>query len=263
MALDASNFPSEGSGFNTEQLLPDVAFIINNMGSISRQIGAKPPQIKNENINNSGVTKNILKVPDNTNMFSFNKMSNTNSYQSLPTENTVLNNIDMHRFETPAPAERVLNTEPLYFKDGAGTQYKSDNGVLYVLGWQDTTLQVRIVSEKTGKVIPSEGKKFQIYGWHAINRMNDNEIVENMKTIPCVTSAERAMSYTVNEQKSNTPNVSTTNSNIAENTSNVDKNNVQETVTESENNTTVEKTDSDTSKDKLVSKKKPSGRRLI
>lgn len=61
--------------------------------------------------------------------------------------------------------------KPSYFKDGLGNEYKIIGNDLYVLGWQDAKVKVRMVNAETGKEIPSKGRKFQIYGWHLVEKM--------------------------------------------------------------------------------------------
>ena len=199
MALDASNFPSEGTDFNTEQLLPDVAFILQNMNGISKQIGAKKPYVipkfdKNSNTDQY-ISSNVatdIKLTQNSSICSIDNIQ-SNHYPSNMDDRIYF------KYETPAYPEQSSNIEPLYFKDGAGNQYKSDNGTLYVLGWQDTDLQVRLVSEKSRKIIPTNGKKFQIYGWHTINKMNASDVDTKISNVPCVSNIEKTMNYVAND----------------------------------------------------------------
>ena len=76
-----------------------------------------------------------------------------------------------------------VSVEPQFFEDVAGNKYKMVGDKLYVMGWQDAEVKVRMVSEKTGKEVPTVGKKFQIYGWHLVNKVKKSESVEKLKEI--------------------------------------------------------------------------------
>lgn len=65
--------------------------------------------------------------------------------------------------------------KPSFFKDGLGNEYKTIGDKLYVLGWQDANVKVRLINENSGKEIPTTGRKFQIYGWHLVRRMDEND----------------------------------------------------------------------------------------
>lgn len=62
-----------------------------------------------------------------------------------------------------------------FFKDGLGNEFKIVGNKLYVLGWQDAKVKVRLINETTGKEVPTNGRKFQIYGWHLVQRVNEDE----------------------------------------------------------------------------------------
>ena len=79
---------------------------------------------------------------------------------------------------------------PSYFKDGLGNEYKIVDGLLYVLGWQDARVKVRMVNEETGKCVPSKGRKFQIYGWHLVERTSSCSEGDDVDAFESVVSDE-------------------------------------------------------------------------
>jgi hypothetical protein len=74
-----------------------------------------------------------------------------------------------------SPQQSEVASKPVFFKDGLGNEYKTVGDKLYVLGWQDANVKIRLISEATGKEVPTNGKKFQIYGWHLVQKMDEKE----------------------------------------------------------------------------------------
>ena len=77
-----------------------------------------------------------------------------------------------------SPQQSEVASKPVFFKDGLGNEYKTVGDKLYVLGWQDANVKVRLINETTGKEVPTSGRKFQIYGWHLVQKMNESESTE-------------------------------------------------------------------------------------
>lgn len=61
-----------------------------------------------------------------------------------------------------------------YFKDINGNEFKLVNGRLYSKGWFTPKAECRIINTKTGKVISSEGKTIQLFGWNEVSNNNSN-----------------------------------------------------------------------------------------
>lgn len=61
-----------------------------------------------------------------------------------------------------------------YFKDINGNEFKLVNGRLYSKGWFTPKAECRIINTKTGKVISSEGKTVQLFGWNEVSNNNSN-----------------------------------------------------------------------------------------
>lgn len=106
----------------------------------------------------------------------------------------------------PIPPQMPQQQKPVvpsYFKDGLGNEYKILGNDLYVLGWQDAKVKVRMVNIETGKEIPSKGRKFQIYGWHLVEKM-----VPSTKPTEAEDVSKLQNSMMVEEKKSVDVNVS-------------------------------------------------------
>lgn len=71
--------------------------------------------------------------------------------------------------------QNVIVQKPVFFKDGLGNEYKTVGDKLYVLGWQDANVKIRLISEATVKEVPTNGRKFQIYGWHLVQKIDEKE----------------------------------------------------------------------------------------
>jgi hypothetical protein len=69
----------------------------------------------------------------------------------------------------------AIQPKPVFFKDGLGNEYKTVGDRLYVLGWQDANIKIRLINEANGKEVATNGKKFQIYGWHLVQKMDESE----------------------------------------------------------------------------------------
>lgn len=91
---------------------------------------------------------------------------------------------DKSSYPTPCPSK------PTFFKDGTGNEYKIVGDKLYVLGWQDTELKVRMVNVSSGKEVPTSGRKFQIYGWHLVNRVEESKS-QNVDDISAIEAETR------------------------------------------------------------------------
>lgn len=94
--------------------------------------------------------------------------------QTVPNGTTLNNTIKQNYNEQPKniiPQNSIKqNTDisPKYFKDCAGNEFKIENGVLYSKGWFNSNLKFRIITEKTNKVVPLDGKILQIFGWNKV-----------------------------------------------------------------------------------------------
>jgi len=76
-------------------------------------------------------------------------------------------------------AETVIcNSEPSYFKDPLGNEYRLKDGKLYVKGWKDIDKNVRVVRTSNERPFPMDGKKVQIYGWILLKNAEKDEISE-------------------------------------------------------------------------------------
>lgn len=93
-----------------------------------------------------------------------------------------------------------------FFKDGLGNEFKIVGNKLYVLGWQDANVKVRLINETTGKEVPTNGRKFQIYGWHLVQRINESEStvsddVSKIESELKIDDSEKNVSNSQKEQK--------------------------------------------------------------
>lgn len=61
-----------------------------------------------------------------------------------------------------------------YFKDINGNEFKLVNGRLYSKGWFTPKAECRIINTKTGKVISSDGKTIQLFGWNEVGNNSSN-----------------------------------------------------------------------------------------
>lgn len=91
-----------------------------------------------------------------------------------------------------AQSNLVANSQkPTFFKDAQGNEYRMKNGRLYIKGWFDTRLKFRLLNATSGKELSLENKKIQVYGWHVVEEVTDeNEIkaeeVSKADEIECV-----------------------------------------------------------------------------
>lgn len=112
----------------------------------------------------------------------FNKaVTEMNVRQGVPVQQIARNSWDDipsqfgNRRANFSSSQNVILQKPVFFKDGLGNEYKTVGDKLYVLGWQDSNVKIRLISEATGKEVPTNGKKFQIYGWHLVQKMDEKE----------------------------------------------------------------------------------------
>ena len=131
-------------------------------------------------------------------MESFNKKVSEVNVPRINPNDELMRNPYVH-FEQPIPRRPSYVQQipqqpqkPTYFKDGVGNEYKIVGGSLYVLGWQDASVKVRMVTCETGKEVPSKGRKFQIYGWHLVQKIED---VENCSNEVDVTKFEKEVKF--------------------------------------------------------------------
>ena len=112
----------------------------------------------------------------------FNKaVTEMNVRQGIPVQQIARNSWDDipsqfgNRKTNFSSSQNAILQKPVFFKDGLGNEYKTVGDKLYVLGWQDANVKIRLINEATGKEVPTNGKKFQIYGWHLVQKMDEKE----------------------------------------------------------------------------------------
>lgn len=76
-----------------------------------------------------------------------------------------------------------------YFKDINGNEFKLVNGRLYSKGWFTPKAECRIINTKTGKVISSDGKTIQLFGWNEVSN-NDSNSDDNCEVVSDIGAME-------------------------------------------------------------------------